>query len=467
MPCQHSIKRIKGRLVIARRDKGVPVVISRASAINPTRKGDYMFNRTQDHTLRRRILGTVAALGAAPLLVLASGSLSKAQEASGKPLVIGAVIAKTGFMAQYDEPALATAVYAIEDLNQGKLAILGTSEPGLLGRSVKLIVRDYRTDRELAPSVAQEVIDEGAEFLIASCDFDFGSPAALVAQDEGIVSISLCAGSPRFGPEGGLELGFSAGSVAESSAAAAAEWAYKTKGWKTAYLLNDPGIQVDTDWSLGFDARFTELAGANSIVDKDTFQNDDANINSQVNAIRQLSSQPDVIVITSYPPGGARAVRQIRASGITIPLILNDAMDGNSWWDTVPVEDRTEIYVATNGHYLGEDERPEVNALVERYKRETGELPPSSLFLDGYGLIEVLALAATRAGTTDGQAVKEELEKFRGVKRIGGPATFTETLHDAPDRKLAILKLEGTGATLVELRAPCRIPKYADIVNNC
>ncbi len=407
-------------------------------------------------------LRKVALAGMSALGLCAVSTVSFAQDKD--PIVIGAVIAESGFMAQYDLPAWTAAKFAVQDLNEGKLAILGDTAKGLLGREVKFIIRDYRTDREVASTVTQEVLEEGADLLIASCDFDFGSPAALIAQDDNIASMSLCAGSPRFGPEGGLTLGFSAGSVAEATSAAAAEWSYG-KGWRTAYLLNDPVIQVDTDWSRGFKERFGELAGAEGITGEDSFKNDDANINSQISRIKELKTQPDVLVVTSFPPGGASAVRQLRAAGFTQPILLNDAMDGSSWWDTIPASGRSGVFVTVRGQYQGNDSNARINALSERYKAAEGAYPPSSLFVDGYGAIEMLALAVTRAGTTDGGKVAAALEEFKSVDRIAGPATFTSALHNAPDRKVAIIELTPDGARFVDRVAARRVPKYKDIVD--
>ena len=76
--------------------------------------------------------------------------------------------------------------------------------------------------------------------------------------------------------------------------------------------------------------RFTELAGEKGIVGEDSFKNGDANINAQISRLKDLKAQPDVLVVTSFPPGGASAVRQLRAAGLTQPILLNDAMDGSS-----------------------------------------------------------------------------------------------------------------------------------------
>ncbi len=140
-------------------------------------------------------------------------------------------------------------------------------------------------------------------------------------------------------------------------------------------------------------------------------------------------------------------------------------MDGSSWWDTVPESGRAGVYVTVRGHYQGADTDGRINALSGRYKESVGEYPPSSLFVDGYGAIEMLAVAIQSAGTTDGAAVTAELEKLRGFDRIAGPATFTAELHDAPDRAIAILELTSDGAKLVDHVKARRVPKYADIVD--
>jgi branched-chain amino acid transport system substrate-binding protein len=116
------------------------------------------------------------------------------------------------------------------------------------------------------------------------------------------------------------------------------------------------------------------------------------------------------------------------------------------------------------GQYQGGDSDERINSLSDRYKKAAGTYPPSSLFVDGYGAIEMLALAVTRAGTTDGAKVAAALEQFKDVERIAGPATFTPTLHDAPNRRVAIIELTASGAKLVDRVSAKRVPKYADIV---
>ena len=62
---------------------------------------------------------------------------------------------------------------------------------GLLGRKLKWIEGDTKTDRTEAAKVGQNLIDEGAELLFVSCDYDFGAPAALKAEAAGVISVFL------------------------------------------------------------------------------------------------------------------------------------------------------------------------------------------------------------------------------------------------------------------------------------
>ena len=47
--------------------------------------------------------------------------------------------------------------------------------------SIEVVTADTKTDRAEGAKAGLEVIDKGADLVIVSCDYDFGSPAALGA----------------------------------------------------------------------------------------------------------------------------------------------------------------------------------------------------------------------------------------------------------------------------------------------
>ena len=71
---------------------------------------------------------------------------------SGDPIVLGAAIHQSGWMAAYDLPSLASAELAVEQIN---------AAGGVLGRPLELVVGDGQTDPATVGNVAIELIDGG------------------------------------------------------------------------------------------------------------------------------------------------------------------------------------------------------------------------------------------------------------------------------------------------------------------
>ena len=368
------------------------------------------------------------------------GGGSGDSDKSGEPIVIGAAVSKTGLLSFTDTPALAAAEVAIDDINKAG---------GVDGRKLRLISADTKSKRETSPQVALELIDQGAEILLVTCDFDYGSPAALAAQSKNIVSMSLCAGEPRFGPEGIGPLAFSAGVATNGEGAAGAQFASDELDAGSAYLLEDPTIVYDKYWLAAFEDTFKEIGG--EIAGKDTFENTDPSIGSQITRIRGLSQEPDVIATCTYPPGGASAVKQIRAAGIDAPIISCVAMDGDYWTEAVP--NLNDFYATAYGSLKGDDENEDANKIYEALTK-VGDPPATSHYLEGYTSIELVAEGVEKAGTTDGPELGKALEGFKGVPVTLGEITFTERYHVPQDREVAINEIvDGKSQYLMRLKS--------------
>lgn len=387
------------------------------------------------------------ALAISAVAVGACGSSDSGSSASdAKEIVIGAAIAQTGVLSFTDVPGLKGAKVAVNDIN---------AKGGVDGKKLKLIVADTKSDRAIGPQAALELINKGAQILIVSCDFDYGSPAALAAQSKGIVSMSLCAGEPRFGPEGIGELAFSAGIATNGEGAAGAQFAYKTKGWKTAYTLLDPTLIYDKYWIAAFQDSFKHLGG--TIVGQDTFENADASIASQITRLRSQSPQPDVIAMCSYPPGGASAVKQIRAAGIDTPIVACVGMDGDYWAKAVP--DLSNVYQTAYGSITGRDSNPDANR-IQRAVVRSGTKPLTSHFLEGYTSVELIAQGVKDTnGSTDGKELAAAMQKFTDLPVTLGKVTFNDRYHVPLKREVAINGVENGKTVFVTRLTPAFVPE--------
>jgi len=393
------------------------------------------------------LTSTLMVLGVVLATSASAGPQGAASVNAKKPIIVGAVVAVSGPQSTYDMPPQVSAEIAAADINRAG-GILG-------GRPIKVVRYDMKSDRTLGGTTALNAISKGAEVLLVTCDFDVGSPAALAGQKKNVVSMSLCAGAPQFGPKGIGPLAFTAGMAAETESSGGAEWAYKTKKWRNAYLLTDTTVQYLKSWGQGFEDRWKGMGG--KIVGKDTFLNADPSIASQITRIKSLPKQPDIIAMPSFPPGGASAIRQMRAAGITAPIIACVALDGTYWLNAVP--GLKNFYVTDYGSYTGKDSDPKINMLYRKYVARTGKPPTFSYYIRGYGAMQALALGIQKAGTTKGPALAKTMESFKSEPFITGSTTFTKEFHISFTQAVTITAIVGGKPKFVARVVPTKVPK--------
>lgn len=362
-------------------------------------------------------------------LAYASALAALALPAWAEDITVGFAIAQSGWMEAYDTPAATAAKIRIDEIN---------ASGGLLGRQIVWVEADTKTDREQSAKAGLQVIDQGADMMIVSCDYDFGAPAALSAEAEGMVSFFLCAEDVKAGIQGVGPNSFSGSVLAAVQGATMAEWSHATRGARTGFVLLDTTIEYNKGICTGFDWMFPTLDGT-EIVGRDTFKNGDASIASQITRIKSLDEEPDVIMLCSYIPGAASAVRQIRAAGINSLILNGSAVDGSYWLDAAP--DLSGFVVPVQGSIYGDDPRAEVEAFNAAYEKATGSRPASQYAYPGYVLVDLWAKAVERAGTLDGAAVTAELEKMQNEPTAFGPRTFTSKLHHQNSAEMQIIEI--------------------------
>lgn len=379
-------------------------------------------------------------------LTLAAGlSCASAQD----PIIIGAAIAQSGVIAPFDEGPAKAMEIAVEELN---------AKGGVLGRSLKIIYSDTKSDIAYGATAAQDVIDRGAQMVVVTCDYDYGSAAASIADGAGLIAFSTCAGDPKFGPSGIGPNAFTMATGAPGQAVALAEWAYNVKGWKTAYVLQDTTVAFDASLTDFFERRWKELAGPDGLLGKDTFGGEDPQIASQITRLKSLPKQPDVVLLASFPPGGSSAMRQLRAAGVNQPLLLSESWDGDYWLEAVP--NLSDAYLVTYGSIFDNDPRPEVAAFMKKFKEKFGAPPVTSHALTGYSVIQGWAKAVEQAGSLDAEKVRTALETFSAVPLLAGPTSFTKDTHINMQRDLILLEIkDGKAGNVVGVIKAHEMPK--------
>jgi branched-chain amino acid transport system substrate-binding protein len=317
-----------------------------------------------------------------------------------EPLIIGAVFNATGWMATYDQMPRGAALLAIEDIN---------AAGGVLGRQLQLIELDGKTDPATVGNAARQLIQQGAEVIIAPCDFDIGAPASQAAQEAGMVGVSTCATSPLYGSEALGDKQFTVGMWNNIMGAAMAEYGYKELGWRTAYIVVDTSIDYTLSLGEYFGEHFVALGG--EVVGRDTYTAGDEDFSAQIQRIKALPEEPDVLYITGVMPDLGTILRQVRAAGIETPMAGGDTYDDTELFKLLGPELGNNLYMATHS-WLGPETGEEMTRFIELYKAEYGEPPASAFIVMGWDTVKVLAQATEKAGTTDGAAVAKAMEEI-------------------------------------------------------
>jgi branched-chain amino acid transport system substrate-binding protein len=369
----------------------------------------------------------VRKVGMAALAACTISALATTIGWSADKPVFGLVMSFSGWFAPIDADTIAGAKLAVAEINAGG---------GVLGQSIEVVEFDNKSEPPLGADGAVDVIGKGAKAILFPSDFDFGAPGAYVAQQKDVIAFSG-ASDPKFGVQGVGPLAYSTSNASQAQGGLLAEWAYKQKGWKTAYVLLDNTIAYTKSLCASFATRWTELAGKDGLLGQDTFLNNDPSITAQVTRITSLSKKPDLIFFCSYAPGGPSAIRQLRAAGVTAAIATGESLDGDYWIGSVP--DLSNFYVVSYGSKYGDDPDADVNGFFKRFEAKYGKKADVSYGLRGYSAVQAWAEAANKAGSLAGAKVAAVLDTFDKKRLVIGPTTYTGKLHIQTTRPMAIL----------------------------
>lgn len=353
------------------------------------------------------------------------------------PITIGNAIAQTGVMAPYDGGPATGLKVAVDEIN---------ATGGVDGHKLELVYADTQSDPAKGGAAALDVIEKGADVVIVTCDFDFGSAAAQAAISKGKLAMSTCGASTRFNPDVLGPLLFTQGTSTLWEGQVMAEWAYEVKDLRKAFLLQDTTLAYNEDLCKGMKSAFPKQSGA-SIAGEASFKGSDAKITSQISQIQQ--AKPDFIWLCAATPGGPSAIKQLRAAGVDVPILSGAGMDGSYWLSAVP--NLSNFYYDTYGSIFGDDPRSEVNDFFEAEKKKTGKEPVTSFDMTGYAAGQSLKTAIERAASVDGAALSKSLETFSDEPLLTGPTTFDAKTHLPTGRPMAVIEVQDGKPAFVQM----------------
>jgi branched-chain amino acid transport system substrate-binding protein len=357
-----------------------------------------------------------------------TGTSGSSGAASGDPIVIGFPADLTTDWAYYDSPMQEGAQFAVDQINENG---------GVLGRPLELSTVDMRNDVAEAAKVTQQLIDDGAAYLIGTVG-DGILAEGQVACTAGVpISTGLGTAPTLVGDMG--DCAYQLVMSDNIQAAVLAEYAL-AEGYQTAYVLGSNEIPYTKDLPVFFSDAFEN--GGGTVVATDEYKIGAGDYSAVVTKIANTDPAPDSIFTPMFLPDSAVFLRQLRQAGITTPVL---STDGNADAALLDAGAKAIDGLTFSNSVCTAEGDPEVQAFYDDYNAANGKDPSSYVAVIGYDEVNAVAQAIDAAGSTDPAAIIEQLSALDYTGISGQIVMDPETRR--ANKPAALIQMDGTNFT--------------------
>jgi branched-chain amino acid transport system substrate-binding protein len=200
---------------------------------------------------------------------------------------------------------------------------------------------------------------------------------------------------------------------------------------------------VNSDFGIGFRdyIKKTVMAGGGEVVAEEGYtEKQDVDFHGQLTKIK--AANPEAIFVTGYYTEAGLIAKQARELGITVPMLGGDGWDSDQ---TTKIGGSAIDGCYFSNHYSPDEDRPEVQQFVKAYKakyKNADGTPktPDAMAILGYDSMKLMADAISRAGSTDGTAIRDALAATKDFPGASGAITIDKD-HNA-NKPIVICKID-------------------------
>jgi branched-chain amino acid transport system substrate-binding protein len=351
--------------------------------------------------------GTKAFLGFLVAVALAMATVTPVRAA----IKIGFQVPLTGPAATDGKSAEIAGQMAAEDIN---------ATGGPLGEKIELITYDDQAKSDQAIFTAQKLIGEDGVKLVVNASYSAsGRAAAPVFEQAGVVMISAYGVHPDITRAG--DYMFRLVHLGPPQGAATALYVgdtLKLKKISTITMDNDYG-QATMDGFLAASGKY-----GIEVVSKYSYSLKDRQFGSIVASVKR--DNPDGIYATGYYFTGGPLVAQLRAAGITVPIIGSQAFDSEKFIE-IAGSSAEGTYIIDS---FDRDRKTEaLQRFFAEFKKRAGYAPEGVAAVT-YSAIVLMADAIKRAGSPDPTKVRDALAATKDFPMLEGNLSGFNRLHE-------------------------------------
>jgi branched-chain amino acid transport system substrate-binding protein len=359
------------------------------------------------------------------------GGTDDSGAASGDPIVIGFPADLTTDWAYYDSPMQEGAQFAVDQINENG---------GVLGRPLELQTVDMRNDVAEAAKVTQQLIDDGAVYLIGTVGDGILAEGQVACAASIPISTGLGTAPTLVGDMG--ECAYQLVMSDNIQAAVLAEYAL-AQGYETAYVLGSNEIPYTKDLPLFFSDAFEN--GGGSVVGTDQYKIGAGDYSAVVTKLANIDPAPDAVFTPMFIPDSVVFLRQLRQAGLTMPVL---STDGNADAALLDAGEKAIDGLTFSNSVCTAEGDPDVQAFYDDYSAANGSDPSSYVAVIGYDEVNLVADAMEQAGSAEPASIIEQLAST-DYTGISGHVVMDPATRRA-DKPAALIQMDGTEFTCLE-----------------
>ncbi|NOR30207.1 MAG: ABC transporter substrate-binding protein [Sulfitobacter sp.] len=352
-------------------------------------------------------------VGAAALSMTGLAALAQ----SGEPIKVGE-INHYKRLAAFAEPYKKGIELGLEEIN---------AAGGVLDRPLEFIFRDDQGDPGEAIKIAEELMtSEGAVMLTGTILSNVGLAISSVAAEKQWVYLAAEPLADALTWSQGNPWTFRLRTSTYMQAAMLAEQAAKTDAMKYATIA--PNYAYGKDAVAAFKEVLTELKPGVEFVGEQWPALFKIDAGAEVQALER--SKPDAIYNVTFGPDLAKFVREGTTRGLFDGRTVYGLLSGEPEYMEPLADEAPEGWVVTGYPWYDFTEEDGANkTFVDAYQARFNETPKLGSLV-GYMTAATVAAAIQKAGSTDGDAIRQAFEGL-GVATPVGDITFREIDNQA------------------------------------
>jgi branched-chain amino acid transport system substrate-binding protein len=301
--------------------------------------------------------------------------------------------------------------------------------PTVLGKEVKLVIADNKSDKVEAANAATMLVDkEKVNAVIGSWGSSLSIAAGPIFKDAGVPAVGASCTNPLVTMDNDFYTRVCF--IDSFQGTVMANYTFNELEAKKVAIVQE----ISSDYSVGlvkyFEEAYTGYGG--EILGKASYNTGDQDFTAQLTNIKELN--PDAVFAPGNYTESALLIKQARQLGITVPFIGTDTWEAPEFLEIggAEVEGAVLSTFFTTEVPITDESEKFLNAYREKYDKE-----PASVTALGYDAYLVILAAIEKSGSTDPAVIAETI---RGTANFEGSAGMISLNPQGDAIKSAVIK---------------------------